>query len=221
MLPFLIPAGLQLGGTVANYLMRKKRPAFGNTAYGRRLMQQGREGKYSPVARRGLLGGVGRQTAETAQRQRAATRGRLVNQGMENSIAGTAAMAQPGLARQGLIAGATERLETENEMSKGRARDAYARGSTASEEQKRQEENVARGGLISGLTNAAGSAVQGYQQGMLADAGGELGKIAQATAAGVKLSPYAQRSLMQPQVEDDSLTPEEMEFIRTHPELFR
>ncbi len=199
MLPYLIPAGLRLGGSVANYLLRRKRPKFENTAYGQRLMQAGREGRYNPVARRGLLGAVARRTAETAQRQTAGIRGRLVRQGMENSIAGAGLMARPALVRQGLIANATERLETENELSKERARDAFARGRTVSHEQRRQEENAARQGLIQGVTGAAAQGYQGYQLGKLDEAGGGLKTLARATSAGVRLSPYAQRYLLQPE----------------------
>ncbi len=159
-LPWLIPAGIQAGSSALKYLTRKKSPSFRGSAYGRYLKKTGQEGRYSASARQGILGQVSSRAGNVAGQERARTRGYLEAKGLGGSIAGVGELAKPGLERQRIVAGASERLNVENELSKQRAQEAYAMRSHESRMQRAQEEQRSRSELFGGL---AGAAVSGGQ----------------------------------------------------------
>ena len=102
-------------------------------------------------------------------------------------------MAQPGLQRMRTLGDISRQIELESEMSKTGAREAFARGRTQSEEQRRAEEGQARTGLLSGLAQAGGQAYRGYQLGKLAPEHPELSTLLQ---SGVDVPYYALRGLL-------------------------
>lgn len=222
-LQFLIPAAIQGASSLAGHFRRKKTPKFEETAEGRRLMGVSREGEFNPLVRRSLLSGVSRRGAETAEIEKNRIQGNLIARGMGDSIAGQSLLAQPGLNRIRTVGEAAEDIERRNELSKERARDEFARGVTQAKEQRRQETNQARMGLISGLTSAAGQAyqgvMQGRQEGFLKQLPPEkYGDLVNATLGGVKIPPTGMKYFIN--TPDSGFTDEELEFLRNHPELF-
>lgn len=192
---YMIPAAAQTTTSLLQYFLRKKRPRFEETPYGKYLMEQSRYGRYSPTVKRGLLGQVSRATGEEAQRATTAIKGGLVSRGLYGSMAGESLMAQPGLQRMRTLGDISKQIELESETSKTGAREAFARGRTQSEEQRRMEESQARTGLLSGLTQAGTQGYQGYQLGKLAGEGDKWSQLATATASGVKIPYYGYREL--------------------------
>lgn len=206
-----IPAGIQAGTSLAAYFLRKRTPEFRNTAYGRRLMGVSRRGKYSGRAKRSLLGAAARTAGEVEQQQTAATRGRMAGMNLQGSIAGERLLAQPATRTKRALTDFSGRLEVASEQSKEQARDVFAQGTTQMEEQRRQEDNRAKMGLISGLTQAGGMGVQAHQLGKLEGMeGGKFAPLATAMASGMKVSPYAQRYFLKaPEFPDISKMSEE------------
>jgi len=200
-----IPVGMQAGSSLLKYATRKRTPSFGGSAYGKYLKQTSREGIYSPEIRSRMLGQVSSQAGNVAQQERSGIRGYLEARGMGGSIAGARTLAEPGQQRMRTVSGASERLGIENELSKQRAREAYAQGSYQTGLQHSVEKSQARSELIGGLTGAGMAGYQGYQQDKyVTELGGIPGMEAYAKAAraGVNL-PYSARPKEQGMSDDD------------------
>jgi len=156
-----------------------------------------RTGMYSPRAKRSVLGAAARTAGEVEQGQVADIRGQLASQNLLGSIAGTRLLSGPATRTKRALTDFSGRLEVENELSKGRARDEFSSGVDQMDEQRRQEDQRAKVGLMSGLTQAGMQAYQGHQMGKLATMeDGKFSPLATAQAAGIKASPYAQRHFL-------------------------
>lgn len=196
---FFIPAAAQTTTSLLQYFLRKKPPRYEETARGKYMMGQSRYGRYSPQARRSILGDVSRATGGVAQQEKASIRGLLTSRGLGDSIAGIRLLSEPEIKRMAILGDVEERLGRESELSKGRAREAFATERTGYGEQRRAGEQQARTSLLSGLTQAGMQGYRGYELGKLA--GTEVvdpktGKITKpyealtrATAAGIRI-PY-------------------------------
>jgi len=212
MWPFLIPAAAQTTTSLLQYFMRKKPPRYEETARGKYLKGRSRYGKYTPQARRSILGGVSRRTGGVAQQEKASIRGLLTSRGMGDSIAGIRLLSEPEIKRMAILGGAEERLGIESELSKGRAREAFATEKTGYGEQRRMEESQARGGLLQGLVGAGTRAYQGYQLGTLADKHPELASLLQ---SGANVPYYAYRDLLGKKKQPFALPPNFTELSET------
>ena len=182
------------------------------------MMGLSRHGRYSPLARRSILGDVSRATGGVAQQEKASIRGLLTSRGLGDSIAGIRLLSEPEIRRMAILGDVEERIARESELSKGQAREAFATERTGYGEQRRASEQQARTTLLSGLTQAGMQGYQGYQLGKLAgtefEIGGEKYKpyadIAQATAAGMKIPYYGyQHFIRRPPMPDISGMSEE------------
>ena len=158
------PAAMQAGSALLKYATAKKPPRFETTAHGLELAKQKTQGIYSPAAESRIMGQAGAKAGAVAQNQKADIMGYLTARGMGNSIAGTRALAEPGLKTQEILADKAASLTAENEASKVKAADEYAQGVNWYAEARRQAGNQATEGLIGGLAGAAGSAVSGYEE---------------------------------------------------------
>ena len=210
MWPYMIPAAAQTTTSLLQYFLRKKPPKYEETARGKHLMGRSRHGKYSPRARRSILGGVSRRTGGVAQQEKASIRGLLTSRGMGDSIAGIRLLSEPEIKRMAILGGAEERLGIESELSKESAREAFATEKTGYGERRRAGEQQARMSLLGGLTQAGMQAYQGYQLGTLAGTekiDPKTGKItkpyealARATTAGIRI-PYGGMKYFMPGTE--------------------
>lgn len=88
------------------------------TELGNVLTKQAKEGSISPIERRSILGATTAQTGNIAQNVTAATRGRLARTGMEGSIAGVRALAEPELRSISEVANKSVDLDIENARTK-------------------------------------------------------------------------------------------------------
>lgn len=192
---FFIPAAAQTTTSLLQYFLRKKPPRYEETARGKYLMGRSRYGRYSPQARRSILGDVSRATGGVAQQEKASLRGLLTSRGLGDSIAGIRLLSEPEIKRMGILGDVEERLGRESELSKGRARETFATERTGYGEQRRAGEQQARTSLLSGLTQAGMQGYQGYQLGKLAGAGDKWKRLAETTAAGIKIPYYGYREL--------------------------
>jgi len=209
MWPYMIPAAAQTTTSLLQYFLRKKPPRYEETARGKYLKGRSRYGKYTPQARRSILGGVSRRTGGVAQQEKASIRGLLTSRGMGDSIAGIRLLSEPEIKRMAIMGEAEERIGIESELSKERAREAFATEKTGYGERFRTGEQQARMSLMQGLTGAAGQAYQGYQLGKMAGTeiegpGGKTIKpyesLAKATAAGIRI-PYGGMKYFMPGTE--------------------
>lgn len=150
-------AGLGAAKSVADYIhgRRNRTPKFGSTAIGKELQRQSEEGVYSPAIRRGILGNVSRRAGNIASQNRARIRGGLIRSGMDSSIAGQRLLSSPDRETQRTIAGATRDINTQNALSRVRAREEYARGVTGNRLQRLNENRKDFSSLTGGLMNAA------------------------------------------------------------------
>jgi hypothetical protein len=137
---------------------RLNRPkTFGSTARGKYLKKTMKTGQYSPEMRSAIVGRTGAAAGQAAQENTARIRGYLQARGMGNSLAGTRALAEPGLEQQRITGNAARDIEIENEASKARAKDDYGRESLSYGEARRQQMMGNNQELIGGLVGASGS----------------------------------------------------------------
>ncbi len=161
-MPFPLAAvagGLQLARGVAGYLTRPKVPRARETARGRQLIKQRREGIYSPTAKRAILNTAGRASADVEQKTRADIRGGLVRGGQLGSISSQRILAQPGLQRSRTLADQGERLGIENELSKVRAEGDFANLQDTLDAQRRGSRMEGVSSLLEGTISAVGAGV--------------------------------------------------------------
>jgi len=217
-------AGMELGKGALGYLMRPKPPKAENTAQGRELMRRSTYGAYGPRVRRRILGSVGRASGAAEQAAVADIRGRLVNSGMDNSIAGQSLMAQPGLRRAGMMAETGERMEAGNEQAKDEARWQFATLQDQQNEARRESRRQALAGLLGAGVNAVGAGVNAYQFGQREKALGGLPdkpfkNLKAAIKGGLRLGAGDYKHFIN--TPDSGFTEEELEYIRSNPDLFR
>lgn len=152
--PWLIPTAVSAGISALSYASRPKMRPFEETAAGQYLTRLSSEGRFPLATRQKMVGEVGRRTGTQAQIGRSRIRGGLAARGMSGSIAGQRLLAQPGIARMGLMESAAERIDIENELSKARAAEQLAMRSTDREVAGTMMESQAKRGLLTGLGTA-------------------------------------------------------------------
>jgi hypothetical protein len=170
MIPY-IPAAIQGVSSLANFLTRKKRPKYESTAEAKALQKLADEGAISPEERSRIMMAISRTAGNQASIERTRTKGNLIASGMNNSIAGTRALAEPGQVVTEVKGNAAADINAQNARTKSDAALQLATRKTAYNEGKRTEEGAARQGLISGLAGAGMSAWQAGQDPELYHAG--------------------------------------------------
>lgn len=194
LLPY-VPSAIQTGVSLGRYMVgRRKRPKrWDETAYSKFLKRAMEEGIYTPKAERTILGKVGRETGQAAQREKVTIRGLLESGGIgSRSIAGIRTMAKPERESLRKIGDIAKEIAIENELSKRGFEEKYALGKTEEERGRLLEERRSLGELISGVGQAGGLAYRGYRLGELLEMGEkdpELKAYGLAGEAGVK-PPY-------------------------------
>jgi len=156
----LAKAGTALGKYAYNRYFNKQ-PGFEDTDYGKRLKQLSTEGMYNSRVRSNIIGNVAQQTANVAANTKADMTGRLINSGMEGSIAGQASLNQIDNARMGQIGAATQDIETKNELSKEQYKNEYAQAKQQYKDRIAAQKQANNKELVGGLLDAAGGYVGG------------------------------------------------------------
>ena len=140
---------------------------FGGSEYERELQRQMKEGKYSPSAKRTMLGQVSRRAGQVAQIGKSGVSGYMESRGLGRSMIGQSAMKGYDTEVMNRIAETTREIELANESSKVQAKERYA--------MERYKDRIRRGQikagkyeagaeLAGGLIGAASTAVAtGYQ----------------------------------------------------------
>jgi hypothetical protein len=119
---------------------RLNRPkTFGSTGRGKYLKETMKTGQYSPEMRSAIVGRTSAAAGQAAQENTARIRGYLQARGMGNSLAGTRALAEPGLEQQRIVGNAARDIEIENEASKARAKEDYGREATGYAQARREQ----------------------------------------------------------------------------------
>ncbi len=122
------------GGALAKYGMARynaSRRRYSGTALGKEYARIKREGAITDEMQSNIIGKQNRVLSSQAGGVRARTQGRLINQGLEGSIAGTRALAQPNIERMRELGYTTRDLAAQNAQTKVDASLRYAEGETA------------------------------------------------------------------------------------------
>ncbi len=168
--PLTIMALIQGGGALAKYGAKRyaaSKRNYDQTAYGKELARIKKEGALSQEFQNNVIGQQNRTLSSQAGSIQARTQGRLVNQGLEGSIAGTRALAQPNIERMRELGYTSRDLSAQNAQTKIDAGLQYAQGKTQYNEDTRGMKDEALGGLASDAVSvAANYAVGKYTQGV-------------------------------------------------------
>jgi len=162
--PITLTALVKGGSALGKYAYNRwfnKQPGFDDSDYGKRLKQLSTEGLYNSRVRSNIIGNVAQQTGNAAANTKADITGRLINSGMENSIAGQASLNQVDTARMGQIANTTQDVETKNEQSKEQFKNEYAQAKQAYKDRIATIKQGNNQDLVGGLLDAAGTYVGG------------------------------------------------------------
>ena len=158
-----VAQGVKTLGTYAyNRYKNNQRKKFGDSSLGKELKRIGEEGKYSQQAQNLITGDVARKSAGVAQTGKAGYAGRLAAQGLEGSVAGQRGMSEFDIQQQRDVAGASRKVQMENEASKVQAKLTFAEQKLRDEREREalQRQNVEQ--LIGGLGEAAGGLINAY-----------------------------------------------------------
>ena len=166
-----VPAAISAASAVAKHVTRKAPPQFETTAQGRNLLQTSREGIYNPKARSAIIGQATGAAGTVAQQRKTGIQGYLESRGFGGSIAGARLLSEPGRERQRTVAGVSANLAIANEASKVDAARQFAEGSNRYATARLNARNQSTEALISGLSGAGISAIQGF------DASTEAGRL--------------------------------------------
>jgi hypothetical protein len=156
--PLTISALIKGGGALAKYGAKRyaaSKRNYDQTAYGKELARIKKEGALSQEFQNNVIGQQNRTLSSQAGSIQAQTQGNLINQGLEGSIAGTRALAQPNIERMRELGYTSRDLSAQNAQSKIDAGLQYAQGKTQYNEDTRGMKDEALGGLAS---DAAGIA---------------------------------------------------------------
>lgn len=149
-------AALQAGGAALkwgwNQFNKPKR--FEDTEYGKRLRDIQKRGAYTDKLRAKIMGGISRTAGAQASRAKTAYRGRLIQQGMEGSIAGVRGEREIGTAYQDKVVDTQREIDFRNEQSKIAAKNRYAQLKSASDAQQKQFSQANNAALVGGLVDA-------------------------------------------------------------------
>lgn len=162
-----IPLIAKIGEVGANYYnsMKNKSPSWENTEMAKYLKDISKQGIYNPQTKRLMLQNIGTAFGQEASNAKATTRGYLANMGMERSIAGAAALAEPELRTAEALANASRGIDIENAQSKVQAQAQYAAGKDQSAGIRRAENMQATQALTGGLSGVAGAGYGMWKQG--------------------------------------------------------
>lgn len=140
---------------------------YGASAIGKELARIKEQGALSGKYMDNILARKNRSLSSVAVSTQARTKGRLIKSGMDNSISGTRALAQPNIERMRELGYASQDLAARNEQSKVDASLTYAKGKTAYDAQTDEMKSQALGGLASDAASIASEyAVGKYTEGM-------------------------------------------------------
>jgi stage V sporulation protein SpoVS len=131
----------------------------------RYLKNISKQGIYNPETKRLMLQNVGTAFGQQAANAKATARGYLANMGMENSIAGASAIAEPELKTAEALANASRGIDLENANSKTQAKMQYAMGKDQNAGVRRAESTQATQSLLGGLSGVAGAGYGMWKQG--------------------------------------------------------
>jgi hypothetical protein len=143
-------------------MSRRKTSGFNQTAQGKYLNMVSKKGIYTPEAQSEILGKTSATAGNVAESDIATRRGYLEARGMGNSIAGARTLAEPRLNQAATVADKASDITIANEQSKSAAAEEYARARMNYGNEKQNANNEAVSGLVSGLTGAAGTAINSY-----------------------------------------------------------
>ena len=142
------------------------KPKFADSAYGEYLKKMQKEGKYSPEAQGRIESSVSRTAGQVASDQSSDYRGRLISRGMGNSIAGIRGDKDIEQRRIKAVADVSDKIATENELSKKRAGETLAKGTysdkLATWKAKTDMDNKAIGDLATSVGDVT-TAYAGYK----------------------------------------------------------
>ena len=113
---------------------------FEETESGKLFSKLSETGTYSPLTKRSILRTAGMTGAGEASKIRSGTRGELFSRGLQGSVAGVRALAEPGIAHGRNLLGLSGDIERQNEASKLRALEMFGKGIDTTEERRRAAE---------------------------------------------------------------------------------
>jgi len=159
-------AALKIGGSAAKWGWNQfnKPKKFEDTDYGKRLKELQKRGAYTTAIRSKILGNVSRTAGSQASQAKTAYRGRLINQGMEGSIAGVRGEADIGTRYTDKVVDTGREIDFRNEQSKIAAKDEYAQASSAANSERRNYNRANNAALVGGIVDAGVGYVGGKMQ---------------------------------------------------------
>jgi hypothetical protein len=196
--PLTIAALIKGGGALAKYGISRyqnSKRKYGNTAMGRELDKIRKQGALSEKFQNNVLGKQNRTLSSQAGSIQARTQGRLVNQGLEGSIAGTRSLAQPNIERMRELGYTSRDLTAQNEQSKIDAGLQYAQGATAYNANTDAMEQEANLGLASDAARIGTEYVAGRYAKTQADDAKALEQSRYDTAQKEEIMRYEQNRL--------------------------
>lgn len=180
---WMVPLAIEGGKTLASYgagLLGQNSRKRSQRKYLKYLGDMAKNGAYSPEMQRGAIAPMARETANVAQQSTADTRGRLAQQGMGNSIAGTRLLADPSLRRMGALGDASNRMGMANAASKVEATRSLADARMGFDQENADASMQNNMNLAGGLANAGMNA---YSQDQYDQMHGEIMPQVQAAMA--------------------------------------
>lgn len=121
-----------------------------------------KEGKYSPAAMSSIIGRAGSEAGNAEQQAVADMRGQFAANGMGRSVAGTRALALPGMQRMRTLADLGGNLTAENEASKIDARQSLAEILGNYSQARDDERTARRNQIVGGIGDAVGAGIAGF-----------------------------------------------------------
>lgn len=162
--PLTIAALIKGGGALAKYGAKRyaaSKRNYDQTAYGKELARIKKEGALSQEFQNNIIGQQNRTLSSQAGTIQAQTQGNLINQGLEGSIAGTRALAQPNIERMRELGYTSRDLSAQNAQSKVDTGLQYAQGKTAYNQDTKDQRLEANIGLASDAVDIGTSYVAG------------------------------------------------------------
>jgi hypothetical protein len=163
---YLIPAALSLGSSLLGGLSNRSANRDARRAqrrYQSYLGQRYREGDLPESMQQTVLARTGAATGAAANRATSAVKGSLIRSGMEGSIAGARALADPETERVRMLGDTARDLAAENEMSRAKYADEMERSRLGFDTQMAGQRANDRMNLIGGIAGAGLQAFGGWQ----------------------------------------------------------
>jgi hypothetical protein len=165
---------LKTGGALAKYGISRyqnSKRKYGNTAIAKELARIKKEGAISPESQNQIMGEQNATLSSQSSTIRARTQNRLINQGMDGSIAGTRALQAPNTERMKQLGYTRRKLSAQNAQSKIDAGLQDAELRTAYNEETKANRRSLNAGVVGDLANVGAEYAMGkYKQGRQDDA---------------------------------------------------